>query len=224
VLRLLREYKASGRPVPWFIGENVAGHISMGIDVVLSDLEAGGYACQVFVIPAVAVDAKHRRDRVWILASNSEYHRSTKQKCKHRRPKESYGGIKDRLESGEIMADAKSEDNRQHSAGKGERQEQEPGDSNRSIDMADANRIGLEGTGVQGKGTGTSPGEQTGSGSTGGDNLEWSEWPVEPDVGRVANGVPSRMDRIKCLGNAIVPQIAEKIGRSIIAIERLKQT
>ena len=36
-------------------------------------------------------------------------------------------------------------------------------------------------------------------------------WATEPDVGRVANGVPSRVDRLKCLGNSIVPQIAELI-------------
>lgn len=33
-----------------------------------------------------------------------------------------------------------------------------------------------------------------------------AQWAVEPDVGRVANGVPSRVDRLKCLGNAVVPQ------------------
>ncbi|MBU1081633.1 MAG: DNA (cytosine-5-)-methyltransferase [Spirochaetes bacterium] len=38
---------------------------------------------------------------------------------------------------------------------------------------------------------------------------EW--WATEPDVGRVAHGVPSRVDRLKCLGNSIVPQIAELI-------------
>jgi len=52
----------------WVIAENVAGHISMGLDDVLSDLETENYACWTFVIPACAVDAKHRRDRVWILA------------------------------------------------------------------------------------------------------------------------------------------------------------
>ena len=41
-------------------------------------------------------------------------------------------------------------------------------------------------------------------------------WATEPDVGRVANGVPSRVDRLKCLGNAVVPQIAEYIGRQIM--------
>jgi hypothetical protein len=43
----------------WVIGENVAGHISMGLDDVLSDLEALDYACRTFVIPACAVDAPH---------------------------------------------------------------------------------------------------------------------------------------------------------------------
>ena len=43
-----------------------------------------------------------------------------------------------------------------------------------------------------------------------------SWWQVEPDVGRVANGVPSRVDRLKGLGNAVVPQVAELIGRMVI--------
>jgi DNA (cytosine-5)-methyltransferase 1 len=41
-------------------------------------------------------------------------------------------------------------------------------------------------------------------------------WATEPDVGRVAHGVPSRVDRLKCLGNAVVPQVAEHVGRMIM--------
>ena len=41
-------------------------------------------------------------------------------------------------------------------------------------------------------------------------------WQSEPDVGRVANGIPSRVDRLRSLGNAVVPQIPELIGRAII--------
>jgi DNA (cytosine-5)-methyltransferase 1 len=44
-------------------------------------------------------------------------------------------------------------------------------------------------------------------------------WAAEPDVGRVADGVPHRVDRLAALGNALVPQIAEWIGRRIIAHE-----
>ena len=47
---------------------------------------------------------------------------------------------------------------------------------------------------------------------------EW--WPAEPDVGRVAHGVPSRVDRLKCLGNAVVPQQFYPIFQAIAAIER----
>lgn len=44
-------------------------------------------------------------------------------------------------------------------------------------------------------------------------------WATEPKLGRVAYGVPQRVDRLKCLGNALVPQIAEFIGRRIMEIE-----
>ena len=44
-------------------------------------------------------------------------------------------------------------------------------------------------------------------------------WEVEPDVGRVAHGVPARVDRLRCLGNAVVPQVVEVIGRAIVARE-----
>ncbi len=68
MLRVIREVQPT-----WVIGENVSGIIKMELDSVLSDLEAEGYATQTFVLPACAVDAKHRRDRVWIIAyANSE--------------------------------------------------------------------------------------------------------------------------------------------------------
>ena len=56
----------------WCVFENVPGHINMGLDQVLSDLEGEGYAVQPFVVPACAVDAPHRRDRVWIIAAHAD--------------------------------------------------------------------------------------------------------------------------------------------------------
>ena len=41
-------------------------------------------------------------------------------------------------------------------------------------------------------------------------------WTREPGIPRVVHGVPNQMDRIECLGNAVVPQIAEWIGRKIM--------
>lgn len=63
MLRVIREV----RP-PYVIGENVAGIISLALDEVLASLEAEGYTCETFVLPACAVGAPHRRDRVWIIA------------------------------------------------------------------------------------------------------------------------------------------------------------
>ena len=42
-------------------------------------------------------------------------------------------------------------------------------------------------------------------------------WAPEPRVDRVANGLPEQMDRLRGLGNAVVPQVAEHIGRMIMA-------
>lgn len=63
MLRVIEELRPA-----WVVGENIAGIISMAIDQVLSDLESIGYTCQAFVVPACAVDAPHRRDRVCIVA------------------------------------------------------------------------------------------------------------------------------------------------------------
>ena len=52
----------------WVVGENVAGHVSLGLDNVLSDLESVGYSTQAFIIPACSVGGYHRRDRVFTVA------------------------------------------------------------------------------------------------------------------------------------------------------------
>ena len=64
MLRVIRAVRPN-----WIIGENVAGIVSLALDDVLSDLENEGYTCQSFIIPACAVNAPHRRDRVWIIAN-----------------------------------------------------------------------------------------------------------------------------------------------------------
>lgn len=64
MLRVISEVKPR-----WVIGENVAGFINMGLDDCISDLEGEGYEVQAFIIPACAVNAPHRRDRVWIVAN-----------------------------------------------------------------------------------------------------------------------------------------------------------
>ena len=149
----------------WVIGENVAGHINMGLDQVLSDLESKDYTTRPFVIPACAKDAPHRRDRVWIIAHD---------------------------------------DCQQRSADKGKSDSEPDGRHNTSRiceDVADA-----RGVHAQGQCDRQGEGESWGGGG----------WLPEPPVGRVAHGIPRRVDRLKGLGNAVVPQIPEMIGRAIL--------
>ena len=56
----------------WVLSENVVGHITLGLDQVLADMDAIGYSARATVIPACAVDARHRRDRVWIVAGDAD--------------------------------------------------------------------------------------------------------------------------------------------------------
>jgi len=74
MLRVIREFKPE-----WVIGENVAGFVTWGEGLVLeqvcTDLEKEGYEVQPFIIPAVAVNAPHRRDRVWIVAHANDKRR-----------------------------------------------------------------------------------------------------------------------------------------------------
>jgi len=65
---------ALARPT-WVIGENVTGLVAMALDDVLFDLEGLGYTARTFVIPACAVGAPHRRDRLWFVAyANGKQH------------------------------------------------------------------------------------------------------------------------------------------------------
>lgn len=64
MFRLIKECRPA-----WVIAENVAGHIRLGLDSVLFDLESAGYRSQPFVIPACGLNAPHKRDRIWIVAN-----------------------------------------------------------------------------------------------------------------------------------------------------------
>jgi DNA (cytosine-5)-methyltransferase 1 len=69
VKRLLQEIRPR-----WYVRENVAGNISLGIDQVLSDLEDINYTAEPIDIPACGVGADHRRERIFIIAhTNSKY-------------------------------------------------------------------------------------------------------------------------------------------------------
>ena len=66
MFRVIQEVRPS-----WVLGENVAGFIRMGLDEALSDLEGLSYQTQAFSIPACAVDAPHRRERIFFVANSN---------------------------------------------------------------------------------------------------------------------------------------------------------
>jgi len=71
MLRVIKQVKPT-----WVVGENVYGLVNWSDGLVfheiISDLENAGYEVQPYLIPAVGVDAPHRRDRLWIVAHSEE--------------------------------------------------------------------------------------------------------------------------------------------------------
>ncbi|MGH3425715.1 MAG: DNA cytosine methyltransferase [Nocardioidaceae bacterium] len=96
----------------------------------------------------------------------------------------------------------------QHRVGAQPGQEWQDGQSRdagaRPRDVADADNSGRDGRPrIFGQGRRGQPAHR-----------DW--WAAEPDVGRVANGIPGRVDRLKGLGNAVVPHVTEHIGRLVM--------
>lgn len=161
MLRVIREFHPS-----WVIGENVGGFVTWNDGLVLeqvhTDLEGEGYEVQSFIIPAVAKNAPHRRDRVWIVGH-----------AKHDGldgPKNSEGNHK--------RSDTRQEKSNDFQQSK--RPDSKRIFSQRSWDT------------------------------------HWLE--VATRLCRVDDGLPRRLDRnprLKALGNAIVPQVAEEIMKAI---------
>ena len=192
----------------WVIGENVAGHINMGLDEVLADLEAEGYTARPFVIPACAVDAHHRRDRVWIVAhANSD---SESNGSKHEQRMVENTSSRRRRDSESITGRQDNEAERSQDTDKTAR----PGEN---VANSQCQRRQGQGPFRDAFNTETQRQGQTAQPFNG---SERPVWLPEPNVGRVANGVPRRSHRLKQLGNAVVPQVVEKIGQMIMKIER----
>jgi len=187
----------------WVIGENVRGFVNepLGLQRSLSDLESIGYQAVPFIIPACAVDAPHRRDRVWIVA-----HANDQRECSG---------------SGKVQGTNGKIQQRDHDAEFGNTSEQKDvADTGRhatrpSEDVADANRSGQ----CEQRGSEPVQEEQSASECTGSRNRPEDHWISEPAVGRLVNGVSRRVDRLKALGNAVVPQVVTQIGKAIIEAE-----
>jgi len=153
--------------------ENVPGLLSgdrgRWFGRVLGALAALGYRVEWHSLSASdTVRARHRRDRVWIIADRDGF--------------------------------------RSQGPGRGKLQ-QTQGARQLREELADTVGERLERI-LEAR---TTAGTTDGSG----DGRDRGRWTTEPDLGRVAHGIPARVDRLKCLGNAIVPQMAELLGYAI---------
>lgn len=204
----------------WVVGENVAGIVNMALDQVYTDLENEGYAVRALIIPACAVDAPHRRDRCAIIGcraleekhngrgwgthslENSDCVRFGKPGVLSQQPKRT-----------ELERDGKNVANSDLAGLQGRNEKELPKrPGKRTFRKSCAYVSDTESSELQGQRR-TARGWRPEFGCS-------SWWPAEPNVGRVAHGVPSRVDRLKCLGNAVVPQQFYPIFQAIADIER----
>ena len=202
MLRVISELRPA-----WVVGENVAGIVNMALDQVYADLENEGYAVQAFIIPACAVDAPHRRDRCAIVAWDA-----------NRRDRDAW--TEREVEERENAEPAGICDDVPNSNSSGTRPEK--AQPERRCDVLSDTDNGCRTLRRDGElpaveETATSWADHRGRAA---EYVAGEWWPTEPNVGRVANGVPSRVDRLKCLGNAVVPQQFYPIFQAIADIER----
>ena len=183
--------------------ENVAALLTRGMGDVLGSLASIGFDAEWHCIPAAAVGAPHIRDRVFILGyANGNRWNARKQARKATRhwipavATSSYASS---------MADTRRKHGKRWPS-----VEEQANRKNKSKSFSYSDGARLE--------------KRQGQNTSGARSNRWPEpvrsewWESEPAVGRVANGIPARVDRLRGLGNAVVPQVAEYVGRRVVEV------
>ena len=240
MFRVIKETKPT-----WVIGENVRNIISisggMVFEQVYLDLESEGYEVQSFIIPASAVNAPHQRYRTWIVAYSEcnehrqkirrSYKETSKVQKEHRQNDnqswQSSGTSSIRFS--DQRYDDVENTRRSSRRGKSTRNKESigPGSPQQTQWTSDSNKV--RGSSERTETMAHTDSQRGGLWETDRQNAEdvgqsprckvTGNWDFEPNVGRVANGIPNRVDRLRGLGNAIVPQIAYQIGKAIMEAE-----
>jgi DNA (cytosine-5)-methyltransferase 1 len=178
--------------------------VRRGLAVVLGDLASLGYDAEWGVLGADDVGAPHIRKRIWIVAHASKSRRETQRICKEwARDGEQV------VVCGSEVADTEREGLEGHRGIPGNPQKPELGDNGAS----DAPVAHADGVHRRTRARWQDGAQACYSGAT--EDASW--WGIEPDVGRVANGVAARVDRLKCIGNGQVPAVAAAAWRILSA-------
>jgi len=217
----------------WFIGENVRGFVSqeLGLSRSLNDLESIDYKTQGFLIPATSF-RPHRRERVWIMGYTSRsgsqggtlsgvYSQSESQGARVQEPQRRGSDMADTLRAGQQS----SEGNRKDSRDK-KRHYSWGGSSNvaytsearlQEWETQDPEHEGENGGSFTKRSFGGKLKRRLGGVAYG-----ISNWMDEPRIPRTTTKQPDRVNRIKALGNSIVPQIVAELGSAILVSEKIK--
>jgi len=189
----IREHIYTIQPSRVFL-ENVEGHISMGLSSVISDLEEDSYGATWGIFSAREVGAPHQRKRVYIMADCNGV------RC-------DWGALSNR--DSERPMEVEALEGSEQPLVRGEA-EGCSGDSGGEVadTFSARSETRLPGSVRSNKERNTGiiddcSGEQSG-------RQEDLRWPPEPGVGRVVDGCADRVDRIRLLGNGVVPQTAAK--------------
>ena len=186
----------------WALLENVPGLLVHGMGDVLGDLARCGYDAEWQSVPAAAFGAPHIRYRVFIIAYPHSEKLRVEPICFRRGGRQTIA-----RDDGEtrVLADADSASRNGSRA------------ASQTLQRPDEELRSGRRSGVLGNSDGERQPQPGGEISEiWGRSIDTSWWTVEPDVGRMAHGVSARVDRLRTLGNAIVPQAAEAIGRCIL--------
>lgn len=177
--------------------ENVTGHLSLGFGRVLGDLAEIGFDAEWDCIPAAAVGAPHLRDRIFLVAYPHGHGQS--------------GIAVDGWPRPWLVPDTDGNELRVEPVALARCGGAPVAGSDGPAQLvADPDQTGCQV--AQGCGPDA---ERPGLGATG--RAGW--WSAEPDVGRVVDGVSPALDRVarlRALGNAVVPRVAEHVGRGIV--------
>jgi DNA (cytosine-5)-methyltransferase 1 len=224
------------------IVENVAALLNRGMGTVLGDMAEIGYDLEWDCVPAEVVGAPHERDRVWIVAhSNSEHWRpgtgrqDGAQAGDGLEPNASLDATNATREQARTTGQPRRFDGMETggcettdtpSLGCGSRRTRRPPDSFARV-RDEARRNAADPYGARlafGQSIGrNTPEERAAAQRSVERDGQQSVWPSEPALLGVDDECADRVDRVKALGNALVPKIPELIGRAILEAERASQ-
>ena len=222
--------------------ENSPMLTSRGLGTVLGDLAAMGFDARWGVLGAADVGANHQRNRIWIVATNtnngsrgrreisgkggngrSKFYGKDEQMADTNSPGLGTGGwegLHSKRETGfiaapsnPIMAQPECEGLEGQRSQPREQEVSESGDASALADssISRSQRSNKRGCNEQG----SSKRFQAEFARTYGGSVGW--WQAEPNVGRVADGVAARVDRLKAIGNGQVPLCAATAWRLLNA-------